>query len=154
MPLLSRCDRRQLAGERLRRVEAAGQIHREGCTRFEEMRISRRLWRDAGAIKETTLRVEFMKVTANMGRAEATCPKLLRHMFATSLQEANVDPLIRQELMGHSPGRNNGGLGMTAVYTHTREATRRWQLEAAMARRQAAMEAARRWLANRQEAGR
>jgi hypothetical protein len=40
-------------------------------------------------------------------------------MFATSLQEANVDPLIRQELMGHSTRlRNTGGLGMTTVYIH------------------------------------
>jgi integrase len=138
-PILSGCDRQQLVAELARRSEALG----EECTRFEETRIAKHVWRDAGAIKETTLRVEFMQVTAKIGLAKVTCPKLLRHLFATSLQEANVDPLIRQELMGHTSGRNNSGLGMTAIYTHTRDATRRSQLEKAMVTRKRTLEAAR-----------
>ena len=33
---------------------------------------------------------------------EVTAPKTLRHTFATILQDGNVDPLIRNELMGHA----------------------------------------------------
>jgi integrase len=146
-PVLVDCDRRQLAIELGRQVESRRLALSEAYTRFEEARIAKGIWRDAGATKEAVLRLEFMEVTASIGLPHLTCPKLLRHMFATSLQEANVDPLIRQELMGHSVGSHrNGGLGMTAVYTHTQDRTRRKQLEAAMAKRQAAVEAARRWL--------
>jgi hypothetical protein len=28
---------------------------------------------------------------------------MLRHLFATALQEANVDPLVRNLLLGHAP---------------------------------------------------
>jgi hypothetical protein len=61
----------------------------------------------------------------------------LRHTFATILQDANVDPLIRNELMGHVPAISpapGAGLGMTAVYTHTRPETKRRQLENALAK--------------------
>jgi site-specific recombinase XerD len=136
-----------LAIELSQRVEFVRRSLGDTHSRFEEARIAKSLWRDAGAIKETILRVEFMKLTSSIGLPHLTCPKLLRHMFATSLQEANVDPLIRQELMGHSTrSRNTGGLGMTTVYTHTQDQTRRKQLAAAMAKREAAIQAAKRWL--------
>jgi site-specific recombinase XerD len=73
-----------------------------------------------------------------MGLGEVTAPKTLRHTFATVLQDANVDPLVRNELMGHAPsyvGALAGGLGMTAIYTHTRPETKRRQLEGAVADR-------------------
>jgi integrase len=57
-------------------------------------RFARRLWIDMGVIKEERLRVEFMRVTRKMGLPDLTAPKLLRHMFATTLQEGRVDPLI------------------------------------------------------------
>jgi integrase len=59
-------------------------------------------------------------------------------MFATALQDANVDPLVRNALMGHVSGmgqRPGAGLGMTAVYTHTRAETVRQQLLQAMLHR-------------------
>jgi hypothetical protein len=71
----------------------------------------------------------------------------LRHSFATALQDANVDPLVRNELMGHAPaylGMYGGSLGMTAVYTHTRPETKRRQLEHALANR-SAIAAAQKW---------
>jgi integrase len=68
-----------------------------------------------------------------IGHPESTCPKSWRHTFATLLQDANVDPLIRQQVMGHKPTMN-GGLGMTANYTHTRPQTRREQVERALRR--------------------
>ena len=77
-----------------------------------------------------------------------TAPKLFRHLFATNLQDANVDPLIRSELMGHSTGASSmsgNGLGMTANYTHTRLDTKRKQLEAALVLRPI-LELSRQWL--------
>jgi len=64
-----------------------------------------------------------------------TAPKVLRHQFATKLQEKRVDPLIRNVLMGHASAdsRSAGhGLGMTAVYTHSRPETVKEQLLAAL----------------------
>ena len=123
----------------------------DSWTRVDDARVARLVWRDAGTVKEAILRVEFMKVTAKCGLPHASCPKMLRHLFATCLQDANVDPLIRQELMGHRPSGPRsiaGGLGMTALYTHTRPNTRRRQLEEAMRSRPAVV-AAREWLATR-----
>src|SRR5262249_60024188 len=83
-------------------------------------------------------RSEFMRLTRATGLPGCTAPKVLRHLFATALQEGRVDPLIRNELMGHvAPGERTPGhgLAMTAVYTHTRPETRRQQLEAALCNR-------------------
>jgi hypothetical protein len=49
------------------------------------------------------------------------------------LQDANVDPLIRQQTLGHRP-TTESGLGMTANYTHTRPETQRRQVEQALRR--------------------
>jgi site-specific recombinase XerD len=95
-----------------------------------------------------------MKLTSAIGLPHVTAPKTLRHLFATRLQEANVDPLVRNELMGHVPmgeGRAKGPLGMTAVYTHTSTATVRSQLERAMQARPAS-DVVREWLAARSHA--
>ncbi|MBP7937739.1 MAG: tyrosine-type recombinase/integrase [Phycisphaerae bacterium] len=149
-PLLHELGCKQLAMELERRRQSEMSGQEENWSRRDDDRLARRLWRDAGAIKTDRLRMEFIKVTGRMGMPEATCPKVLRHLFATCLQDANVDPLIRQELMGHAAnGRKadrNGGLGMTAVYTHTRDATRRAQLQTAMELRKPAIEAAQGWL--------
>ena len=75
-----------------------------------------------------------MRLTRTIGLPEFTAPKLLRHLFATSLQDANVDPLIRCEFMGHATQATRGSghpLGMTATYTHSRPETKRRQLESA-----------------------
>ena len=69
---------------------------------------------------------------------ELLTPKLFRHLFATILQAGRVDPLIRNELLGHIPEdgpRSGGGLGMTANYTHTHIETKREQMQAAFHKR-------------------
>jgi integrase len=114
------------------------------------MRLSvlRTIWRDLGALKEDRVRTEFIRICRRIGLQRHSAPKLLRHGFATALQDANIDPLVRNLLMGHAPssgGEPGGGLGMTAVYTHTRPETIRKQLEAAMAARPLLFAAARRW---------
>lgn len=105
--------------------------------RVGRLQICRTLWRDLGAVKTDRIRIEFAKICRQLGMGKVATPKMLRHLFATSLQDANVDPLIRNELMGHKPARDarGAGLGMTAVYTHTRPETMREQLCASVERR-------------------
>jgi integrase len=106
--------------------------------RADRLQMAQRVWSEIGTIREDRVRLEFMRLTKRIGLPTHTAPKLLRHQFATSLQEANVDPLIRNLLMGHAAAgeRTPGhGLGMTAVYTHTRPDVVRRQLEAALAGR-------------------
>jgi integrase len=104
------------------------------------LRHARYVWRDAGAITPKRVRSEFIKVAKKIGMPEQTSPKMLRHLFATSLQEGNVDWLIRMQVMGHSPGGGSRGDSreMTSRYTHTRDETRRRQLTEALKDRPAA----------------
>ena len=102
-------------------------------TRSEALIIARGVWRDAGAIKADAIRNSFVRIMCVIGHAEATCPKSWRHTFATLLQDCNIDPLIRQQVMGHKPS-GVGGLGMTANYTHTRPETMKEQVERALRR--------------------
>ena len=112
----------QLEEEAARRIEAAQARQAEPLTRLETRQIGRSVWRDAGATKETKIRVEFMEVTKRVGLGHLTCPKDLRHLFATSLQAAGVDPMVRRDIMGHT------SLEMTAHYTHTQNGTRQREL--------------------------
>lgn len=126
----------QLEREVAHRAERAG-----SADRLDFEAAAKTLWRDMGALKEDWIRKEFMRLTGQLGMPEITAPKTLRHTFATCLQDANVDPLIRNELMGHAPGSaaiGGVGLGMTAVYTHTRPETKRSQLKTALSYRPSA----------------
>jgi integrase len=102
-------------------------------SRTELLRIARRVWWDAGVVKADAVRNSFVRIMGSIGHPEATCPKSWRHSFATLLQDANVDPLIRQQTLGHAPTTGKG-LGMTANYTHTRPETQRVQIEQALRR--------------------
>ncbi|MDB5341885.1 MAG: hypothetical protein JWP89_262 [Schlesneria sp.] len=105
-------------------------------TRTKRAQLSRGLWNEMGIVETDRIRIEYMRLTKMIGQPELTAPKTLRHLFATALQDANVDPLIRNELMGHTAASAIGGnsLGMTANYTHTRIETKRRQLEQAFER--------------------
>ncbi len=117
--------------------------------RGARLRLADGIWRDIGAVDENRVRIEFIRAARAAGLVGQTAPKVFRHQFATALQEGRVDPLVRNLLMGHaaagsrSPGH---GLGMTAVYTHTRPETVREQLLAALADRPA-LTVVREWLA-------
>jgi integrase len=111
-------------------------------SRSEMLRVAGTVWRDAGAVKADAIRNSFIRVTRAIGHPEATCPKSWRHTFATLLQDANVDPLVRQITLGHQPTAGNG-LGMTARYTHTRPETQRRQIERALRRWPMSLELAR-----------
>lgn len=125
----SRSEMERLLLERLDEASAerGGALSREG-----RLRVARGLWRDAGAVKVDAIRNSFIRTTRAIGLPEATCPKSWRHTFATLLQDANVDPLIRQVTMGHKPVGATGALGMTSVYTHTRHETQRREIERAL----------------------
>jgi integrase len=122
-------DGRLLATEVDRRCAQAG----DPASRADRARLARSVWWDAGAVKADAVRQSFIRVAASMGHVEATCPKSWRHTFATLLQDANVDPLVRQQTLGHRP-TSGTGLGMTATYTHTRPETQREQVFAALRR--------------------
>ena len=146
-PVLGTFTTPQLEREVDSRVAGREQSEDRPLTRVERFGVCRSVWRDAGVVKTDRLRTEFMRLTTKLGLPLQTAPKVLRHLFATSLQDANVDPLIRNELMGHSPGnsRQGAGLGMTSHYTHTRPETCRRQLQTA-ANVRSAIAFAREWL--------
>src|SRR5262249_54701573 len=122
--------------QELNRQVQAEQIQRsDPLSAGQQARLAKQLWREMGMVREDRIRIEFVRLTTRIGPGRCTAPKMLRHLFATTLQEGRVDPLIRNELMGHvaSGERSAGhGLAMTAVYTHTRPETRRQQLEQAL----------------------
>lgn len=134
-PRLARMTPAGLSGELARRIDRGHAFERGGLSREEIQRIARKLWCEAGAVKTDQIRTEFMRLTRRIALPHVTAPKTLRHMFATALQDANVDPLIRNQLMGHTPagsGTPSGGLAMTGVYTHSRPETIRRQLGEAL----------------------
>lgn len=146
-PLLAGQSQSQLEQVLQTRIANAAQDERSGLSRSDEARLARVVWRDAGLIKTELIRNEFIRLARRIGLPDHSEPKALRHGFATSLQDANVDPLVRCELMGHSTGTRGAGhgLGMTATYTHTRPETRRNQLLSAFSNRPA-VSAAEVWL--------
>ncbi len=146
-PLTSR-SRKSLEREVTDRVQRREAEASEVPSRAERLRICETVWRDMGIIKRESIRVEFIRLTGAIGLPHITAPKTSRHTFATTLQDANVDPLIRNELMGHVPSASptfGAGLGMTTTYTHTRPETKRRELERAFAERPA-LQCARDWL--------
>jgi integrase len=109
--------------ETSRRVATHEQATGGESSRRQIQAVTKTVWRDIGATREDRVRVEFMRLTTGIGLPQVTAPKTFRHTFATILQDANVDPLIRNELMGHSSASSFGsaaGLGTTELYTHTR----------------------------------
>jgi integrase len=137
LPKLNGIPRAALSHEIEQRVTTTERVSSMSVCRGQRVRICKKLWVDLGAIREDRVRAQFMQLTKSIGLGSVTTPKLFRHAFATLLQDANVDPLIRNQLMGHVPSNGlghsgGGGLAMTAVYTHTRPDTIRQQLFAAL----------------------
>jgi integrase len=112
-------------------------------SRAELARLARSVWRDAGALRADAVRTSFLRIMRVIGLPEVTCPKSWRHTFATLLQDANVDPVVRQLTLGHRP--TAGALGMTAHYTHTRPETQKDQIERALRLWPQSLEHARQW---------
>ena len=115
-------------------------------SRGEEGKVLQRLWRDAGATAEDRVRNSFIRVARRVG-LEATCPKSWRHTFATLLQEANAEVLVRQITLGHKPSSmEDSVLGMTGHYTHTTPELQRREIERALRLRPQSLALVQTWL--------
>jgi len=126
---LGDASRQRMAQVLARRIDQAGRQPGQTPNREARARIACSVWRDAGAVKADRIRLLFIRVAKSVGLGEATCPKSFRHSFATLLQDANVDPLIRQITLGHaSSGTAGDALGMTSIYTHTRPETQQQEI--------------------------
>jgi integrase len=115
------------------RLDRAESDQGRPSSREEQAAVCRGVWRDAGAVRAEAIRKSFIRSTQAIGLPQATCPKSWRHTFATLLQDANVDPLIRQLTLGHKPTNDaRSALGMTACYSHSRMVTRKREIERAL----------------------
>jgi integrase len=143
---LASASRDGLARAVVQRVENAERQAGQTLSREERARIARTVWRDAGAVKADRIRLSFIRTANSAALGEATCPKSWRHSFATLLQDANVDPLLRQITLGHAPtGPSEGALGMTTTYTHSRPETQRREILRALRLWPGTLELARRF---------
>ncbi len=117
---LAGCSAASMARELARRVEQLGADGAEP-TREQVAKVAQKVWREAGMARADAIRLAFVRHAQAIGLADVTCPKSWRHTFATLLQEANVDPMIRQVTLGHSSASpESSPLGMTVLYTHLR----------------------------------
>ena len=126
------CDREELGRSLEKRIAVYRDQVGSGPSRSDRAKLAAKIWIDAGALDPDQVRRSFMRVANRVGLAGATCPKSWRHTFATLLQDANVDPLLRQLTLGHKPTGAGGALGMTAVYTHSRPTTHASEIERAV----------------------
>lgn len=139
-------DEAELGQQIQRRLKEKSNANGQTNTREEKARIARIVWNDAGIIDADRIRSSFIRTMTAIGLSEATCPKSWRHSFATLLQDANVDPLIRQITLGHKPSSPSAGaLGMTSVYTHTRPETLRREIERALRTWPLSLQLAQQW---------
>ena len=126
---LAAADREALARALAQRIDKAEHQAGQPLSREQRDKVAGAYGETRGAVKADQIRLSFIRIAGAAGLAQATCPKSWRHSFATLLQDANVDPLIRQITLGHAPtGTIEGALGMTTVYTHTRPETQRKEI--------------------------
>ena len=79
--------------------------------------------RSMGQIPEKRVRCEFMEVTRKIGCPEFTRVHDLRHLFTSRAQAAGINPILVQDLLGHTT------LEMTRRYTHLGIDSKREALE-------------------------
>jgi integrase len=143
---MAAANRRLLAAEHERRLAAAELTAGAPLSRATAAQLARTIWRDACATKGDRIRESFVRIAGQLNLAGVTCPKSWRHTFATLLQDANTDPLVRQLTLGHAFTSNGmGALGMTSIYTHTRPETQQREIERALRLWPASLEFARHW---------
>lgn len=135
-----------------RAVQARSAVADNGAALSREQlaAICRRVWREAGAVGANAIRNSFIRGGRTIGLTGVSCPKTWRHTFATLLQDANVDPLVRQLTLGHQPMVGPVvGLGTTSIYTHTRADTHRREIERAIKLWPGSLDFARVWAEGR-----
>jgi len=82
-------------------------------TAVERARIRDSVLRDADALDYDQIEGEFGKLAVELGWPPSATLKDLRHLFATTLNNAGVPDGYRRYLMGHSPGK-----AAILAYTH------------------------------------
>jgi integrase len=97
---------------RLESIAAELDARRPDAGERERRRAVTAFCREMGQIPEKRVRCEFMALTRAIGCPEYTKAHDLRHLFSSRAQEAGMNPLIVQDLLGHTT------LDMTRRYTH------------------------------------
>ena len=64
---------------------------RSTSSRSDRLKVAKSIWNRAGAVDEVRIRIEFSRIAKAIGLVGQTAPKVLRHQFATALQEGRVD---------------------------------------------------------------
>ena len=141
-PPLAGMDARALAAERRRRADEAVAASPDESRRRVEARVAKELWRDMGAIRTNDIRKRFIRIAKKIGHPELTSPYIFRHGMATAMQEADVDPFVRKEIIGHT------SLEMTGRYTHTASVTLARGMKQAAELRKQVLEVARHQMAD------
>jgi len=97
--------------ERLLGIAAEVAADPAATKRQERKAVAHFCW-TMGQIAVKRLQAEFSRITARIGCPEFTRVHDLRHLFATRAQERGANPLLVQEIVGHT------NLDMTKRYTH------------------------------------
>jgi hypothetical protein len=80
---------------------------------IERRNIRKGLLREAGALAYDDIERLFHRIVAKLGWTGPVTLKDFRHLFATTLNDANVSESYRKYLLGHAPGR-----AAAVAYTH------------------------------------
>jgi integrase len=96
----------------MRKVVAVTGAAKPGAGEREKRKDVMAFSRKLGQIPEKRIREEFMKLTSQIGCPQYTRAHDLRHLFSSRAQEAGMNPLLVQEMLGHAT------LDMTRQYTH------------------------------------
>ena len=121
--LAARFETAQAFHRQLERVAADHLESNPDASEREKRRAVERYCRKQGQIPVKRVRSEFCKLTRQIGCPEFTRAHDLRHLFPSRAQEAGVNPLLVQELLGHAT------LDMTKRYTHLGMNTKREAVE-------------------------
>ena len=98
----------EITGEYHRRLAAVDQgNHRT------HLKIRKQLLQETGALRYDNIEALFHRITAKLGWTVRATLKDFRHLFATTLSDANISESYRKYLLGHAPGRE-----ASVAYTH------------------------------------
>jgi integrase len=96
----------------LQKIAADAMVTKPEATEREIRRAVAAFCRTMGQIPEKRIRLELIKLTKRIGCPEFTRAHDFRHLFARRAQEAGMNPLLVQDMLGHAT------MDMTRRYTH------------------------------------
>ncbi|MCC7421629.1 MAG: tyrosine-type recombinase/integrase [Planctomycetaceae bacterium] len=121
--LAQRFDSGQAFRRHLEQLAAEFRANHPEATAAEERRAITRFSRSMGQVTVKQVRLEFCRITRAIGCPQFTRTHDLRHLFSSRAQEQGVNPLLVQEILGHTT------LAMTKRYTHLGLETKRDAIE-------------------------